>query len=233
MLPPAQMKLAEAVCEVCENVIVVVLAGSAVELGDEITGKARAVIHGWYPGAVGGLAVARLIAGCFCPSGKLPVTFYRSVDDLPDYTDYNMTNRTYRYFGGTPRYPFGYGLSYTSFAYSDVRITGEQDDAYELTVTLENTGSMAGTEKVQVYASYTDSRTSTPLFQLCGLQAVKLEAGDKTTVTLSISKYWLKAVLEDGTRVTPDGGITLYVGGHQPDAVSCSLLGQVVSLKLS
>ncbi|MBE6653309.1 MAG: glycoside hydrolase family 3 protein [Ruminococcaceae bacterium] len=231
MLPPAQMKLAHAVCEVCENVIVVVLAGSAVELGDELTAKARAVIHGWYPGAVGGLAVARLIAGQYCPSGKLPVTFYRSTEDLPDYADYNMTDRTYRYFKGEPRYPFGYGLSYTTFVYSDAKITEESDDAYKLTVTLENTGCMAGVEKVQVYGSYTDSRTPTPIFQLCGLQAVKLDAGEQATVTLSIHKYWLKAVLADGTRVVPDGGITLYVGGHQPDARSCELLGDVLTVK--
>jgi beta-glucosidase len=232
MLPPAQIKLAEAVCDVCDNVIVVVLAGSAVELGDKITERARAIIHGWYPGAVGGLAVARLIAGRFCPSGKLPVTFYRSTEDLPDYTDYSMINRTYRYFQGTPRYPFGYGLSYTSFAYSDASITEESADSYTLTVTLENTGKMDGLEKVQVYASYTDSRTPTPLFQLCGLQAVKLGAGERTIVTISVNKYWLKAVLGDGSRVTPDGEITLYVGGHQPDATSCSLLGNVLTVKL-
>ena len=232
-LPPSQMKLAEAVCDVCENVIVVVLAGSAVELGDKLSQRARAIIHGWYPGAVGGLAVARLIAGQFCPSGRLPVTFYRSTDDLPDYTDYSMANRTYRYFKGAPRYPFGYGLSYTKFTYSDAEITEERDDAYVLTVALENTGNMAGVEKVQVYASYTDSRTSTPLFQLCGVYAAELDVGEKKVLTLSIDKYWVQAVLEDGTRVSPDGRITLYVGGHQPDAVSCALLGDVFTIELS
>ena len=143
-----------------------------------------------------------------------------------------MTDRTYRYFTGTPRYPFGYGLSYTTFAYTNAKITGESDDTYELTVTLGNTGNMEGTEKVQVYASYTDSRTPTPIFQLCGLQAVTLNAGEQTAVTLQIHKYWLRAVLADGTRTDPDGGVTLYVGGHQPDARSCELLGDVLTLPL-
>ena len=92
---------------------------------------------------------------------------------------------------------------------------------------------MAGVEKVQVYASYTYSITSTPLFQLCGVYAAELDVGEKKVLTLSIDKYWVQAVLEDGTRVSPDGRITLYVGGHQPDAVSCALLGDVFTIELS
>ncbi len=224
-LPTTQMRLAEAVCDVCENVIVVVLAGSAVDLGEKLTSHAKAIIHGWYPGAVGGLAVARLIAGKYSPSGKLPLTFYNGTDELPAFTDYNMSNRTYRYFTGKPLYPFGYGLSYTSFRYSDVQVAGQTDDSYEIAFTLENIGSMEGIEKVQVYASYTDSRTPTPTYQLCGLQAVKLGAGEKTTATVQVNKYWTSAVLSDGTRVEPDGKLILYVGGHQPDERSCELLG--------
>lgn len=224
-LPTTQLRLAEAVCEVCENVIVVVLAGSAVDLGEKLTSRAKAIIHGWYPGAVGGLAVARLIAGQYSPSGKLPLTFYHGTDELPAFTDYNMTNRTYRYFTGKPLYPFGYGLSYTSFRYSDVKMVGETADTYEISFTLENIGPMEGIEKTQVYASYTDSRTPTPAYQLCGLQAVKLGAGEKTTATVKVNKYWTSAVLSDGTRVEPDGKLILYVGGHQPDERSRELLG--------
>ncbi len=232
-LPKTQMDLAEAVCDVCENVIVVVLAGSAVDLGEKLTAHAKAIIHGWYPGAVGGLAAARLIAGLYSPSGRLPVTFYRSMDDLPDYTSYDMTGRTYRYFTGDVLYPFGYGLSYTSFRYENPVLTAETDDTLTVSVSLENTGAMDGMEKVQVYASYTDSRTVTPVRQLCGLQAVKLSAGEKTTVSLNINKYWIKAVLEDGSRVTPDGSITLTVGGHQPDPRSAALCSDnVVTLTL-
>ena len=224
-LPDTQLKMAESVCDVCDNVVVVVLAGGAVELGEKLTKHARAIIHGWYPGAVGGMAAAQLIAGEYSPSGKLPVTFYHSAADLPDYSDYNMAGHTYRYFEGDVLYPFGYGLSYTTFAYSDVKIAAETKDEYELTMTLENTGAMDGSEKVQVYASYTDSRTTTPIFQLCGIQAVALKAGEKKAVSVKVNKYWLKAVLEDGTRTEPDGSLTLYVGGHQPDSKSTALCG--------
>lgn len=224
-LPKTQVELARAVLDVCDNVIIVVLAGSAVELDDTLTSRARAVIHAWYPGAVGGLAVAELIAGEYSPSGRLPLTFYHSCDDLPDYESYDMTGRTYRYFEGEPRYPFGYGLSYTSFAYDNVKMIGETDDTYEISMTVSNTGKFDGIEKVQVYASYTDSRTPTPKYQLCGVRAVSINAGESADVTVSVNKYWISAVLSDGTRVTPNGDIVLYVGGHQPDEKSTRLCG--------
>ena len=224
-LPKTQMDLAEAVCEVCDNVIVVVLAGSAVDLGEKLTNHAHAVIHGWYPGAVGGLAAARLIAGRYSPSAKLPLTFYHSCDDLPAYENYDMTGRTYRYFTGDVLYPFGYGLSYTTFAYDNVTIAAETDDAYEISMTVANTGDRDGIEKVQIYASYTDSRTPTPLYQLCGVKAVDVKAGEAADVTVKVNKYWLKAVLEDGTRTEPDGKLELYIGGHQPDKKSAQLCG--------
>ncbi len=224
-LPKTQMDLAEAVCEVCDNVIVIVLAGSAVDLGEKLTNHAHAVIHGWYPGAVGGLAAARLIAGKYSPSAKLPLTFYHSCDDLPAYENYDMAGRTYRYFTGDVLYPFGYGLSYTTFAYDNVKITGETEEAYEIGMTVSNTGARDGIEKVQIYASYTDSRTPTPLYQLCGVKAVDVKSGETADVTVKVNKYWLKAVLADGTRTEPDGKLELYVGGHQPDKKSAELCG--------
>lgn len=224
-LPKTQTELAEAVCDVCDNVIIVVLAGSAVELGDRLTERARAVIHGWYPGAVGGLAVAQLIAGEYSPSGRLPLTFYHSCDELPDYESYSMEGRTYRYFEGEPRYPFGYGLSYTRFKYDSVRIVGEGEDTYEIAMVVSNVGERDGVEKVQVYASYTDHRTPTPKYQLCSVLAVPIAAGESTEVTVTVDKYWLCAVLSDGSRVEPDGGLEFFVGGHQPDRRSTQLCG--------
>ncbi len=233
MLPKTQIDLAEAVCDVCENVIVVVLAGSAVDLGEKLRSRAKAIIHGWYPGAVGGLAAAELIAGRYSPAGKLPVTFYKELGDLPEFTDYAMAGRTYRYFEGETLYPFGYGLSYTSFAYSDVELTGESGEEYEVSFVLENTGDMEGAEKVQVYAEYTDSRTVTPLRQLCGVKSVSLQAGEKRDVTMKINKYWLSAVLPDGSRSAADGALSLYVGGHQPDKRSAELCGsEPIKLKI-
>ena len=225
LLPRPQIELAEAVCDVCENVIVVVLAGSAIDLGEKVTKHAKAIIHGWYPGAVGGLAIAELLAGDFSPSGKLPLTFYKSVDDLPPYEDYALAGRTYRYFNGDVLYPFGYGLSYTKFEYSDAEIISESDEEYAIRVKISNVGDVKGTDKVQVYGKFTDSRTPTPNYQLCGVKAVSLDVGEQAEITLKINKYWLSAVLEDGSRVTPDGEIELYIGGHQPDAKSCELCG--------
>ncbi len=224
-LPTTQVKLAEEICDVCEDVIVLLMAGSAVDLGEKITRKARAVIDAWYPGALGGLAAAELIAGLYSPSGRLPVTFYHDGDPMPDFTDYDMKGRTYRYLETAPLYPFGYGLSYTSFDYRDAKLLSETDETYTASVTVTNTGKKAGVEKAQVYARYTDSRTVTPNFQLCGLKAVELDPGESREIVFEIPKYWVSAVLEDGTRTAPDGEIALFFGGHQPDGRSVELTG--------
>ena len=219
-LPKTQQKLAEMVCDVCDNVVVVLMCGSSIDLGDKVRNHAKAIIHAWYPGAMGGLAVANVLAGKVSPCGRLPVTIYRGDHDLPSFLDYSMIGKTYRYIEGDALYPFGYGLSYTSFAYENASFNSKT-----VTVDITNTGKMKGIEKAQVYASFTDSRTVTPHFQLCGIKTVELDAGEKATVSFEIDEYWLKAVTEDGTRVDPDGKLALYVGGHQPDSVSNALLG--------
>ena len=224
-LPQTQMRLAEAVCDVCENVVVVVLCGSAVDLGERVRTHAKAIIHGWYPGARGGLAVAELLAGRFSPCGKLPLTFYREETVLPEFTDYGMQGRTYRYFEEEPLYPFGYGLSYVPVRYEKAELLTADERQVRLEVTVTNEGTMAATEKVQVYARFTDNRTSTPRYQLCGMAAVALEAGETGTAEVTVDRYWLKAVLSDGQRVEPDGEITLFIGGHQPDPRSVELCG--------
>ena len=224
-LPTTQVMLAEEICDVCDNVIVLLMAGSAVDLGEKITDKARAILCAWYPGALGGLAAAEIIAGRVSPSGRLPVTFYRDSDPLPDFTDYAMKGRTYRYLETAPRYPFGYGLSYTTFEYSNEKLLEENGENYSVSVRVTNTGSRDGIEKVQVYARYGDSRTVTPNFQLCGLKAVELKAGESRDIVFGIPKYWVSAVLEDGTRAEPDGSVVLYLGGHQPDGLSAELTG--------
>lgn len=221
-LPKTQMELAEKVCAVCKDVVVVLMGGGALDLGDELRSKVHAVIDMWYPGAVGGLAVAELIAGRFSPSGRLPITFYGEHNTIPDFTDYNMTGRTYRYITEKPLYPFGYGLSYTKFEYSCADVTAVED-GYEVSVKVKNTGKMRGVEKVQVYAEFKDSRTPTPNFQLCGLDAVELDAGEEREIKLHVDAYWTKVVLSDGKRDTADGGLKLYVGGHQPDERSREL----------
>ena len=224
-LPKTQQKLAEMVCDACENVIVVILCGSSVDLGEKVRNHAKAIIHAWYPGSQGGLAIAKTISGENNPCGKLPVTIYDGEHPLPDFIDYNMKGKTYRFIEGDALYPFGYGLSYTKFEYSDAKVLEKTDNNIKVSVNVKNIGDRAGIEKTQIYAQYTDSRTYTPHFQLCGIKSTSLEAGETVTVTIDIDTYWLKAVLEDGQRVTPDGKITLYIGGHQPDNRSNELLG--------
>ncbi|MBR3596232.1 MAG: glycoside hydrolase family 3 C-terminal domain-containing protein [Clostridia bacterium] len=224
-LPKTQIKLAEAVCDVCENVIVVIMCGSAVDLGEKVNKHAKAILHAWYPGAQGGLAVANILSGKASPSGRLPVTVYSTKHDIPEFEDYSMKGRTYRFIEGEPLFPFGFGLSYADFAYSSMKVLENSDDTLKVSVDITNNSDITAGERAQLYAEFTDSRTVTPHFQLCGISAVILEAGETKTVTFDVDKYWIKAVLEDGARVNPDGKVTLYAGGHQPDSLSNTLSG--------
>ena len=138
-------------------------------------------------------------------------------DDIPDMENYDMRGRTYRFLETQPLYPFGYGLSYTTFAYRDPAIVCCEADRILCEVTVQNTGAMAGREVVQCYAHYTDSRTTTPKLQLCGVSSVELEPGEAKRVCVQVDRFWVKAVLDDGSRVEPDGKVLLYLGGGQPD----------------
>ncbi len=218
-LPPTQQRLAEAVCDACDNVVVVVLSGSPMDLGEKVRTKAKAIIHGWYPGAQGGLAVAELIAGKFSPSGRLSITFPYADSPIPDFEDYSMEGRTYKYSKVEPLYPFGYGLSYTSFEFSDIKYENNS-----ITVDVKNNGEMASWLPVQVYASLKDSKIRTPIRQLCGIKKVYLDAGETQKVTIDIDEYWIKAVDENGCRVEPDGEISFYIGTTQPDEKSLALV---------
>ena len=215
-LPETQIRLAEAVCDACENVVVVLLSGGSLDPGEKVRAHAKAILQAWYPGALGGLAVAQLLAGVYSPSGKLPITFYKGDSQLPDFRDYAMKNRTYRYYQQEPMYPFGYGLSYTKFSFSNL-IVEKSENGWNVSIDIKNEGTMEGSEKLQAYAAFTDSRTKTPSYQLCGLCPVELEPGEWKRVTMEIDRYWVCAVLSDGSRVEPDGEVLLYVGGHQPD----------------
>ena len=231
-LPQTQQKLAEEVCDACEHVIVVVLAGSPVDLGEKVRAKARAIIHAWYPGARGGLAIAELLAGRFSPSGRLPITFPYGDMPLPDFTDYAMTGRTYRYMTEKPLYPFGYGLSYSKAVFSHPRVK-ETAEGYAVTVTVKNDGDRDTKVPVQIYAHYTDSACETPLFQLCAVRKVALAAGECLKVTLDIDRYWISAVDADGRRHAPDGELTFFIGDRQPDRRSDALSDtETVSIKI-
>ena len=224
-LPATQQKLAQAVCDVCENVIVVLLCGSSIDIGEKVRKHAKAVIHAWYPGSMGGLALAKILSGESNPSAKLPVTIYKGDHDMPAFEDYNMKGRTYRYIEGNALYPFGYGLSYTKYSYENAKLVFADDNRITVNTEVTNIGNTDGKETVQVYASYTDSRAATPHWQLCAVKPVMLKKGEKAEITLDIDRYWIKAVNMNGERVDPDGKIKLYIGGHQPDSVSTGLLG--------
>ena len=223
-LPACQQKLAEAVCDVCDNVIVVVLCGSCADLGEKVRAHAKAVLHGWYPGALGGLAIANVLSGKVNPSGRLPITFYRDDNTLPDMENYDMEGRTYRFLREAPLYPFGYGLSYTTFDYGVPQLLSKAKDKLTVSVTVTNTGTVAGREVVQCYAKIKDSRTATPNCQLCAVGSVVLQPGEAKVVTLTVDPFWLKAVLSDGRRAQPDGGVTLFVGGAQPASDAAGIL---------
>jgi beta-glucosidase len=180
-------------------IIAVVTAGSAVDIA-AIAPYADAIILAWYPGEQGGRALADIVFGNVSPSGRLPVTFYKSLSDLPDYKDYSVKDRTYRYFKGTVAYPFGFGLSYTTFAYAwnqAPQKTYALKDTIRVTVNVKNTGAYDGDEVVQAYIQYPDMERM-PLKELKAFARVNVNKGGEATVTLSIpvsdlQKWDLKA----------------------------------------
>lgn len=229
-LPSAQKALGEAVCGVCDNVVLLTFGGGPTDVGEKLRSSVRALIHCFYPGALGGLAAAELIRGDYSPSGRLPVTFPYAETPVPDIKDYSMRGRTYRFSREKPLYPYGYGLSYTTFSYKDAEIRAYDGDTVTVSVSVTNTGGCDGYETVQIYAHFDDSRTETPVYQLCGVAKPFIKAKETVNVSVTVDKYWLKAVLGDGERVTPDGKITLYAGGHQPDTVSRALCGKCIGI---
>lgn len=216
-LPPAQQRLLEAVAAVGKPVILVLMNGSAlsVEWADRTL---PAIVEAWYPGGQGGDAIARLIAGDFSPAGRLPVTVYRSVEDLPAFGDYAMEGRTYRYFRGEALYPFGYGLSYSSFSYGRPRVsrtTVRAGEAVTVSVDVTNTGDMDADEVVQLYVSH-PAVDGAPIRALAGFERVHLARGETRRVSFTLDDRALSLVGADGIRRIEPGTVTVWVGGGQP-----------------
>ena len=186
-LPKVQQMLVKAMHKTGKPVIFVNCSGSAIAFGS-VEGEYDALLQAWYAGQGGAKALAEVLFGDYNPGGKLPVTFYRSNNDLPDFLDYSMKNRTYRYFTGVPQYAFGYGLSYTTFNVGDAKISAKQmkkNGKVTLTVPVTNTGKREGTETVQVYVKRLDD-AGAPIKALKGFQKLNLKAGEtqKATITL-------------------------------------------------
>jgi beta-glucosidase len=195
-LPAPQEHLLERITALGKPTVLVLLNGSALAV-NYAQEHVPAIVEAWYPGQAAGTAIADVLLGNYNPGGRLPVTFYKSTTDLPAFDDYAMTGRTYRYFKGAPLYPFGYGLSYTTFAYKNLRTSAEQlavSDTLVVRVDVTNTGKRAGDEVVQLYAQHVGSKVDRPNKDLRGFRRVSLKPGETQTVAFSVPAkslaYW-------------------------------------------
>jgi len=216
-LPAPQEQLLERVHALGRPTVLVLMNGSALSVNwaDE---NLSAIVEAWYPGEEGGTAVAEVLAGDYSPAGRLPITFYKSIDQLPAFEDYSMGKRTYRYFDGEPLYPFGYGLSYTTFAYGKPRVDkAKVSAAGEVTVSVDvtNSGMMAGDEVVQLYLTHSGVGGA-PLRAMKGFQRVHLDRGQKKTVSFQLRERDLSIVDEAGKHRILPGKVEVWVGGGQP-----------------
>ena len=220
-LPEAQMQLIEALAATGKPLVIVLMNGSALALQD-VGQKTSAILEAWYPGEDGGTAIADTLFGENNPSGRLPVTFYASTGQLPPFDDYTMKGRTYRYFTGEPLYPFGYGLSYTSFQYTAGRLSAttlQAGKALDVSVRLNNTGDRAGDETVEFYL-IAKNKPEAPLRTLVGFEKIHLPKGALMMVQATIDARQLSIVGADGSRCIQPGEYELYVGGSQPSSNS-------------
>ena len=226
LFPRPQRILMDTVFSTGKPVILVNMCGSAMDLR-EADKKAAAILQAWYPGARGGKDVADIIFGKASPSGKLPLTFYESSDDLPDIKDYSMKNRTYRYFEGTPLYPFGFGLTYSDCCVSAMSVDKAEGefDGVNVTVNVKNNGTVDTQEVVQIYIKDEEFELAVRNFSLCGFKRISLKAGEEKTVTVKIDKRAFTSVDADGNREIFSKKFTLFAGLSQPDNRSEELTG--------
>ena len=226
--PKSQQRLMHAVLETGKKVIVCNFTGSAMNLS-EAEEKAEAVIQAWYPGSQGGKALANILFGEVSPSGKLPITFYRTLDELPDFTDYSMKGRTYRYLTEEPLYPFGYGLSYGDVQVKKAEFAKapEKEQDAEIRVTVKNHSEVATRDVVEVYIKNQDSKYAPVNPALCGFAKVSLEAGEEKELTITVSKEAYKVVNDEGEKIFDSSSSVLFVGTNGPDKRSEALTGKM------
>ena len=236
LLPEVQRELLEAVVAAGKPVILVNMTGSAMDLR-YAQEHCAAIVQAWYPGARGGRVVADILTGEISPSGKLPVTFYRDTEELPDFEDYSMKGRTYRYFTGEVLYPFGYGLTYGSAGISSVKLDGQElADGSEaglpggsfdsLEVTVSNTGDRDVEEVVQVYIKALDSADATPNERLCGFARVSVKTGGQAVVRVPVDRDALTVINDEGEKVSGGSRYAVSVGFGQSDARTEELTGK-------
>lgn len=230
LLPEVQRELLDKLLEQDTPVVLCLLAGSAVDVS-AAQEKAAAVLQAWYPGAGGGKSVADILFGKVSPSGKLPVTFYYNDDleHMPEFTDYSMKGRTYRYLERKPLYPFGYGLTYGDIQVENVQITGgsgEIQENVQLNIRVKNYGTYATEDVIQVYVKDMDSVHEVKNSRLCGYQRVSLQPGEEKNISLSLTQEAFCVVNEKGERHQEGKHFRIFVGTSQPDERSRELTGK-------
>ena len=216
-LPAAQEKLLDAMVATGKPVIVVLTSGGAIAI-NKAQEKAAAILLAGYGGQQGGNAVADVIFGDCNPAGRLPVTYYKSIDQIPEFENYNMAGKTYRYFTKEPLYPFGYGLSYTTFSYSDLSLAGKAVAGEKITVKVKvtNTGKVEGDEVVQLYLTDEKATTPRPVRQLEGFSRISLKPGESKVVEFSLEPRQFSIINKKDKRVIEPGYFSISVGGKQP-----------------
>lgn len=220
-LPKVQENLLKKLHATGKPVVLVLTNGSALAV-NWANEHLSAIIDLWYPGQEGGTALADVLFGDYNPAGRLPVTFYKSVDQLPPFEDYAMAGRTYRYFDGEPLYPFGYGMSYTTFEYAKLKMPKKvsADKPFTVSVQVKNSGMISGEEVVQLYVKRLNSAQDAPLRALQGFRRIKLNPGETRTVTFTVTPRNLAVINEQGVPVVEKGAVELFVGGGVPGFVA-------------
>lgn len=218
-LPGLQQELLEAVYKTGKPIVLLLLTGSALSVtwADK---NIPAIVLGWYPGAQGGDAVASMLFGEYSPAGRLPVTFYSSTEELPDFSDYSMKNRTYRYMKNEALYPFGYGLSYSKFEYNNIRLSKDKISAGQdinISVRVRNVGNFDSEECVQLYLQDEQAGVEVPIWQLKGFKRILLKMNEEKTVEFIIQPEDMAVVDNDGQYIIEKGIFKVYIGGKQPD----------------
>jgi beta-glucosidase len=226
-LPATQEDLLKALSATGKPLVVVLQNGSALAV-NWAQKNASAILEAWYPGEEGGTAIAETLAGDTNPAGRLPLTFYSSLSQVPPFEEYSMHGRTYRYFADKPLYGFGFGLSYTSFAYSGLRIaplTVKSGDSVTVEGDVKNAGAMPGDEVVEIYLTQPKA-FETPRRVLAGFQRVHLGPGESTHVSVTIAPRSLGQVDAKGTRVIVPGEYTVSLAGAQPQEATSVQTGK-------
>lgn len=216
-LPKTQADLIKKIQALGKPTILVLLNGSALSINWE-NENVPAILEAWYPGQAGGTAIADVIFGDYNPAGRLPVTFYKDINDIPEFSDYDMRGKTYRYFKGDPLYEFGYGLSYTSFKYSNLKMpeTIESGKDFTVEVDVENSGDLKGEEVIQLYIQNPNADEFNPHKSLASFERVSFNSGEKTTLKFKIKNDQLAVINNEGKKIIKPGSYIISVGGAQP-----------------